>query len=1227
MCKKAILTALLFTCWLPSVLLAQKNQQHQYPSLLWEITGNGMKKPSYLFGTMHVSSKMVFHLSDSFYLALKQVDAVALELNPEVWQGQMARMEQLKKNYAAFVQPPVGTYLNENSFRYLPYENDLKTALSTEPAMVNSLLYRSFKSREDFEEDTFLDLYIYQTGKKLGKHTTGVEDYYETEKIILQAYADMAKEKKKKSYDFGDESMYDINEKMQDAYRRGDLDLLDSLNDMTEQSAAFREKFLYLRNEIQANSMDSIMKKGSLFTGVGAAHLPGPRGVIELLRKKGYKLRPVKMANRDAAAKEETDKMKVPVVFSSMTSDDGFYTADMPGQLYKMSSYFERNDMMQYSDMSNGSYYLVSRVKTHAAVLGQTEETVKKKIDSLLYENIPGKILKKTAILKNGYTGYDITNKTRRGDLQRYNIFITPFEVLIFKMSGKENYISGTEAERFFSSIKLKEAVNSPLNFTPPQGGFTVWMPQIPAGSYNTATSDNASRWDYEAFDRATGDAYTIIRKPVHNFAFLDEDSFDLKLVEESFRSPDFFERQLSRNLSLFNGYPCLDVKEKMKDSSIVQARFIIKGPQYYVIAARSKNGYKDFSRFFNSFRFTPYIYSKPKAYTDTFMHFSVTTPVTPELDDKYRAVLEQSLESNSSNYYRGRSRNALFFSDSTGEAIGVGTQQYPVYAFEKDSAAFWKNEMEERYNEKDLVLYKKEFFAKDGGIRGCRFSLGDTGSSRTINRVILLKDDYVYSFVSMGDTINGPSSFTDSFYNSFIPVSTKPGRDIFKNCTDSFFADFFSADSATHAKAQKAIPAIRYSEQDVPKIISTIQKLKPTDKDYFENKTAFITELGFINDSTLNNVNPALKKIYEQTTDTSTFQNAVIEALARHKTTASAQLFKEIVLQDPPVFDNDYEYSSIFNALEDSLQLAASLYPEILQLTALEDYKEPVFSLLVTLIDSGFIKADNYESWFSKIYFDAKVELKKQMAKDDKQMEAEAKKEEDDNDYAISYTGRYNNYRNKSDLENFAVLLAPFYSKNTNVPKFFEKLLHSRDEQARINAAVVLLKNKQQVADSILLSIASKDLLRGKLYSRLEKINRLDKFPAAYKTQQALAKSYLVMEKEYNKIDSAAFISKHHIAYKDKKGFVYFFKYRAKKDDGWKIGISGLQPEKENEVSSDREFTQMTEKKIKTDEPLEKQLEEQLKKLLFSMHSSGRYFFETNRYNYRFSDYLDTER
>src|SRR5687768_18061184 len=110
-----------FTVWslfvvigllLPGVTTAQKSAK-KYPSLFWEITGNGLKKPSYLFGTMHVSSKMVFHLSDSFYQAIRNVDAVALELNPDIWQGQMVRLDKLQQNYRDFSQSPKSDYLME----------------------------------------------------------------------------------------------------------------------------------------------------------------------------------------------------------------------------------------------------------------------------------------------------------------------------------------------------------------------------------------------------------------------------------------------------------------------------------------------------------------------------------------------------------------------------------------------------------------------------------------------------------------------------------------------------------------------------------------------------------------------------------------------------------------------------------------------------------------------------------------------------------------------------------------------------------------------------------------------------------------------------------------------------------------------------------------------------------------------------------------------------------
>src|SRR5437868_5778356 len=116
-----------------TILTAQHRPDKKYPALLWEITGNGLKKPSYLFGTMHVSSKLVFHLSDSFYQDIRNADVVALELDPQLWQDQLFRYQKMQANLRFYTQGSPGDYINEKSFQLEKYEDNLKSAFSDEP--------------------------------------------------------------------------------------------------------------------------------------------------------------------------------------------------------------------------------------------------------------------------------------------------------------------------------------------------------------------------------------------------------------------------------------------------------------------------------------------------------------------------------------------------------------------------------------------------------------------------------------------------------------------------------------------------------------------------------------------------------------------------------------------------------------------------------------------------------------------------------------------------------------------------------------------------------------------------------------------------------------------------------------------------------------------------------------------------------------------------------------
>src|SRR3954466_14325908 len=131
------LSFLLLLTVLATVSFSQvkKITAQKYPSLLWEITGNGMKKPSYLFGTMHISNKMVFHLSDSFYNAIRRADVVALELSPELWQADIPRMNRQSQAYQRFASGYSDDYIHEKTFTGTAFIPQMQRALSVDPAL------------------------------------------------------------------------------------------------------------------------------------------------------------------------------------------------------------------------------------------------------------------------------------------------------------------------------------------------------------------------------------------------------------------------------------------------------------------------------------------------------------------------------------------------------------------------------------------------------------------------------------------------------------------------------------------------------------------------------------------------------------------------------------------------------------------------------------------------------------------------------------------------------------------------------------------------------------------------------------------------------------------------------------------------------------------------------------------------------------------------------------
>lgn len=259
-------------CMLLGGWVAGQNPAPSNHRLLWEVKSSPTAPPSYLFGTMHVTDSRVFHLPDSVFLAIQDCPGFALEIDFD-----KVSYRFLEHLYA---QHGEGIF-DEDNWR----EN--AGSWDAAPKRDPSEAFRVFSSRGATEtEVTFLDAFLYRLARQQGKVTQGLETIEEQMSLLTgdgrPAPADTAEPVR--PLPAGD---------MVELYEQGDLDGIYAIVNSGTTTRFFKEEVIIRRNYGMAERADSLMRIRPTFVGVGAAHLPGPQGVIALLRQRGYSLRPV----------------------------------------------------------------------------------------------------------------------------------------------------------------------------------------------------------------------------------------------------------------------------------------------------------------------------------------------------------------------------------------------------------------------------------------------------------------------------------------------------------------------------------------------------------------------------------------------------------------------------------------------------------------------------------------------------------------------------------------------------------------------------------------------------------------------------------------------------------------------------------------------------------------------------------------------------------------------
>lgn len=279
----AILTVLFF-----SSAKTQPATTSNSGSLLWKISSDKQKAPSYLYGTLHLLPEKDFFLGEDALASLQSAQSLTLEIDVDLSIKEQISMVQR-------IMLPKGKtlkdYMSEED--YTNFHSYLCDSLAIKEGKINKYFkFKPFNLLAFICMEHYGDLKMYeQEFSKIAKENkipiNGLESIDEQLNIIEECGLDM--------HTPSGDDIYVIREyeKLKLIYQEKNLDALtlymdNELAKEEKTSAELEAQLLSNRNINWIPQLDSIITNESSFIAVGAAHLGGENGLINLLRKKGY---------------------------------------------------------------------------------------------------------------------------------------------------------------------------------------------------------------------------------------------------------------------------------------------------------------------------------------------------------------------------------------------------------------------------------------------------------------------------------------------------------------------------------------------------------------------------------------------------------------------------------------------------------------------------------------------------------------------------------------------------------------------------------------------------------------------------------------------------------------------------------------------------------------------------------------------------------------------------
>ncbi|MEJ5091982.1 hypothetical protein GEO21_18280 [Sphingobacterium faecium] len=270
-------------------IVATLTVRAQENAILWKISGNGLDKDSYILGTMHLMCEEDYLLKDKIKNLIPLVDVITFEVNIGSEENKPIIPEMMKPD-SNFLKGLTKAELTQMDSILTSQQLSIQMLDMMSPAVFITLL--SLKSLECSDPrkvktmETDIQALATASNKKI--------DDLETLKFQMDMLNNMFKASDLLEYLKKIDEMPAISKKMVTAYQTENLkDMETIIYDNSYMSKEDLANFLTKRNINWMNKIPSKMLASSHLFAVGAGHLVGKNGLLNLLTAKGYKLTPI----------------------------------------------------------------------------------------------------------------------------------------------------------------------------------------------------------------------------------------------------------------------------------------------------------------------------------------------------------------------------------------------------------------------------------------------------------------------------------------------------------------------------------------------------------------------------------------------------------------------------------------------------------------------------------------------------------------------------------------------------------------------------------------------------------------------------------------------------------------------------------------------------------------------------------------------------------------------